>query len=959
VAKVAAEAGSTANRYQILAKLAVGGMAEIFLVRGASVAGVERYCVLKRILRDRASDAQFVQMFVDEARLAAQLQHPNIASVYDIGMLGDSYFFTMEYVHGETVRSLLERAQELNRQVPLACVLTIIAGTASGLHHAHERNSNDGRPLGIVHRDVSPSNLMVSFEGNVKLVDFGVAKADDRAVETQSGTVKGKISYLSPEQCRGARVDRRSDLFSLGIVMWELLTGARLYRRDSDFANMTAIVNEPPPPPSSRRREVPREVDDIVLRLLAKSVADRFQTADEVVEAIENASMRAGTILSTSAVSRLVRDLFGVRAEPWLELDGETGAYEPMELASGSLPRELGLAALDPGELSIYSEIDLSSASTLLNPEDLSAVSAVGALAPPPAPARPSQATVPTAAPARPSSPSVPPSRPSSPSVATTPDSRPPRAGTPTGAPPPSAPPTPAPMTASRHPRARASTGAPLPAAAPGGPPLPAPRPSQAAIPLASSLPGSAPVANAVTPSAPNTLPAPAATSALGASSSGEWNSTLRDVSSAMPWNATLRDAGPPAGMNATLLDAGPPAGMNATLLDAAPSSALSKLIAAAPPLEPNPPSTTLLGVSAPPSSVPSARSGVFPIPAWVPPQLTPPTRTAASSGGSPVIAELPAAPSEPTPVSGSEPRPSPYPAAFSSMNMPRMPARAAEPPARVAWPLVIVIIIIAAAVGVIAVWLGMRTGKAGTSEAGSGVSVQLPLASAGSSGLGAPPSRVPAGSAVAAEGLDAGGTPEDAAAPTAMAALEPEASPPAAEPTVAVPAPPSSAPLPAPKDASPPRPAAAPAPAPASTSLAAAIDAASLPPSPAPPARRPPGAATPRAVPSDPAAAAPAPKAPSPPGTSTPSPQTLTAMFQKDDYPGVVRICSTLAVRADAVAVCVLASCRQHDIAQAKRWLRVAAPTVQDQMVGTCKRHDNIDIGLAPSCPKNTPGCP
>src|SRR5215831_10706131 len=196
VAKVAAEVGSTANSYQILAKLAVGGMAEIYLARGAGVAGVERYCVLKRILRERANDVRFVQMFLDEAKLAAQLQHPNIASVYDIGMLGDSYFFTMEYVHGETVRSLLQRAQVQRRSLPMACVLTIAAGAAAGLHHAHERNGNDGRPLGIVHRDISPANLMVSYEGNLKVVDFGVAKAADR-VETKSGTVKGKISYLS------------------------------------------------------------------------------------------------------------------------------------------------------------------------------------------------------------------------------------------------------------------------------------------------------------------------------------------------------------------------------------------------------------------------------------------------------------------------------------------------------------------------------------------------------------------------------------------------------------------------------------------------------------------------------------------------------------------------------------------------------------------------------------------
>jgi serine/threonine-protein kinase len=363
VAKGTAEVGSTTNSYQILGRLAVGGMAEIFLARGAGGAGVERYCVLKRILRERAGDAQFVQMFLDEAKLAAQLQHPNIASVYDIGMLGDSYFFTMEYVHGETVRSLLHRALELCRPLPLACVLTIIAGTSAGLHHAHERKGNDGRPLGIVHRDISPSNLMVGYEGNVKIVDFGVAKADDRAVQTQSGTVKGKIGYLSPEQCRGQRVDRRSDLFSLGIVMWEMLTGTRLYRRDSDFENMEAIVHELPPPPSSRRPEVPRTVDDIVLRLLAKSAADRFQTAHEVIEAIEHVSLRAGMILSASAVSRLVRDRFGTRAEPWLELDGEPLRRRTVTLGARPIARARAPAAADPAEAELAAIADLSTSS--------------------------------------------------------------------------------------------------------------------------------------------------------------------------------------------------------------------------------------------------------------------------------------------------------------------------------------------------------------------------------------------------------------------------------------------------------------------------------------------------------------------------------------------------------------------------------------------------------------------
>jgi serine/threonine protein kinase len=344
------EVGSTANRYRLLARLAVGGMAEIFLARGASVAGLERYCVLKRILRTRESDAQFVRMFLDEARLAAQLQHPNIAQVYDIGMLGDSYFFTMEYVHGETVQSLMRRAFELHRPVPLACVLTIIASAAAGLHHAHDRLANDGRPLGIVHRDISPSNVMVSYEGNIKIVDFGVAKAAGRLVETKSGMVKGKIGYLSPEQCRGAPVDRRSDLFSLGVVAWEMLTGARLYRRPNDFENMTAIVEEPAPVPSSRRGDIPPEIDEVVLRLLAKSATDRFQTASEVVEAIEHTAMRAGMILSTSAVARLIRELFGVRPEPWLELDSSTLPVEQHILAARPLALDDQVDAVIEGE---------------------------------------------------------------------------------------------------------------------------------------------------------------------------------------------------------------------------------------------------------------------------------------------------------------------------------------------------------------------------------------------------------------------------------------------------------------------------------------------------------------------------------------------------------------------------------------------------------------------------------
>jgi serine/threonine protein kinase len=321
VSNVVAEVGSTASTYLVLAKLAVGGMAEIFLARGASAAGLQRYVVLKRILRERANDAELVAMFMDEARLAAQLQHPNVAQVYDIGKLGDSYFFTMEYVHGETVRGLLHEVTALRRRIPISAVLSVIAGAAAGLHHAHERRGVDGKPLGIVHRDVSPSNLMISYEGGVKVVDFGVAKAETRAIETRSGTVKGKIGYLSPEQCRGEPADRRSDLFSLGIVLWEMLVGERLYRRGSDFDTMSAIVTEAVTPPSRLRDDIPPELDALTLRLLAKRAADRPQTADDVVDVVEALASKLGLQLSPNALGRFLREVFGTRKEPWIELD--------------------------------------------------------------------------------------------------------------------------------------------------------------------------------------------------------------------------------------------------------------------------------------------------------------------------------------------------------------------------------------------------------------------------------------------------------------------------------------------------------------------------------------------------------------------------------------------------------------------------------------------------------------
>ena len=340
----ASEVGSTASSYEILAKLATGGMAEIFLARGASVGGVERYVVLKRVLPERAEDPGFVRMFLDEARLAAQLQHPHIAQVYDVGKLGDSYFFTMEYVHGETVRGILERARALRTAIPIGCALTIAAGCAAGLHHAHARIGVDGTPLEIIHRDISPSNIIVSYEGSVKVVDFGVAKAARRMSEGHGHRLAQGKDRLHVSRAVPRRRDRspeRSVLARQPCFVEELLALERLWRRPADIDTMGAIVHEAAAPPSSRRPEIPAELDAIVLRMLAKQPAERYAGADEVLEVVERFAAKSGATIAVSALGRLVREMFGPRPEPWVSLDGRIGNTDTVTVTSEPIPLEL------------------------------------------------------------------------------------------------------------------------------------------------------------------------------------------------------------------------------------------------------------------------------------------------------------------------------------------------------------------------------------------------------------------------------------------------------------------------------------------------------------------------------------------------------------------------------------------------------------------------------------------
>jgi serine/threonine protein kinase len=310
-------AGDKLGAYEIIQPLGVGGMAEVFVARGSTgLEGVDRCVALKRILPALESDQDFIDMFRDEARVAATLSHPNIATLYEFGSDGGRYFFSMEYVHGQNLRHVLKKAAKNKRGLKLAHALTIVAGVLAGLHHAHEQRGPDGNALGIVHRDASPNNILVGYDGQIKLVDFGIARAARRVSTTREGVFKGNIGYLSPEQCQRSEVDRRSDVFVLGIVLYELTTGKRLFAQKSEMVVLHELVYEDIPPPSSVRHGYPEELDRIVIKALARDPDDRFATAQEFQVALEDFAREQKLSLSTVHLARFMLELFGEVPDP-------------------------------------------------------------------------------------------------------------------------------------------------------------------------------------------------------------------------------------------------------------------------------------------------------------------------------------------------------------------------------------------------------------------------------------------------------------------------------------------------------------------------------------------------------------------------------------------------------------------------------------------------------------------
>ncbi|HZH78938.1 MAG TPA: serine/threonine-protein kinase, partial [Archangium sp.] len=275
------------GKYQLIKRLAMGGMAQIYLARQRGPEGVEKQVVVKRILPHLAENEDFVRMFLDEARIAARLNHPNIVQIFDLGAQDDSFFIAMEYIHGEDLRRVWKKADRAGTPIPVPLVCRIITEACAGLDYAHKRTDGNGKPLGIVHRDISPQNILLTFEGRVKVVDFGIAKAADQATVTRSGVLKGKYSYMSPEQAAGQRVDCRSDVFALGVVLYEMVTNTRLFKRSTDMQTLTAVAECHVTPPSQIAPRVPPELDAIIMKALSREPATRYAEALQLQAALE------------------------------------------------------------------------------------------------------------------------------------------------------------------------------------------------------------------------------------------------------------------------------------------------------------------------------------------------------------------------------------------------------------------------------------------------------------------------------------------------------------------------------------------------------------------------------------------------------------------------------------------------------------------------------------------------
>ncbi|MGI5860697.1 MAG: protein kinase domain-containing protein [Myxococcales bacterium] len=321
------------GRYELLKRIAAGGMGEVFLARQAGLEGFEKLLVVKVLLPHLAEDEEFTTMFLDEARIAARLNHPNIGQIYDLGEVDGAYFIAMEYIHGDDVVRLWKTARAKEKFVPLPLAVRIAADAGAGLDYAHKAVDANNRPLNLVHRDVSPQNILVTFDGAVKLIDFGVAKAAGRMSRTATGTLKGKYSYMSPEQAKGMEIDRRSDIFALGVVLYEMATSVRLFKRDTEISTLRAVTDCEIMAPSQINPQVDPLLESVIMKALEPDPEKRYQDAQAFRLALEEWAVETRQSGSSAHLAAFMQDLYADRlaaeraeGKPFSDFEGTPSA---------------------------------------------------------------------------------------------------------------------------------------------------------------------------------------------------------------------------------------------------------------------------------------------------------------------------------------------------------------------------------------------------------------------------------------------------------------------------------------------------------------------------------------------------------------------------------------------------------------------------------------------------------
>jgi serine/threonine protein kinase len=337
------------GKYQLLKKLATGGMAEVWLARQTGIEGFAKNLVVKRILPHLAEDREFVEMFKNEALIAARFNHPNIAQVYEFGEANGTYYIAMEFIHGEDLGRVMRKAWGAGQWIARPLAIRIVASACEGLYYAHTRTDDQGRPLKVVHRDISPQNILISFDGSVKLVDFGIAKAADQVGLTKSGAIKGKFAYMAPKQAAGKALDHRADIFAIGLVLYELLTGVRPLKRDSELATLQAALECAIQQPSEVA-DVPAELDSVVMSALAKAADDRYRDARQFQIALEETLVAQRWVASSVQISELMETLFADRLEEEKKTGGPVPGGDDSLHSGNRSPPPPSDRATDPGD---------------------------------------------------------------------------------------------------------------------------------------------------------------------------------------------------------------------------------------------------------------------------------------------------------------------------------------------------------------------------------------------------------------------------------------------------------------------------------------------------------------------------------------------------------------------------------------------------------------------------------